>query len=126
MNGYISEVQLFEGFVGAFAAYVAYYILKRKFKSKNNAGIVAGLTFLISWVIRKIFVNNYSFLKSQSESNKITNFLTSYNKFAFIFILISSSIAYYTAIKKIYYYYIVIYVLFVCLFLNLIIHSRGT
>lgn len=119
MDGYISEVQMFEGFVGAFAAYIAFYLLRRNYKSKN-IGIVAGLTFLISWVFRKIFVNNYSFLKKQSETKKITRFLTSYNKYAFLFLLCFTSLTYNTSLKKISNYHIVIYFIFIFVFLKMV------
>ena len=121
MEQYISQVQFFEGFVGAFAAFGSYHILKSKLKSKKNNDVVAALTFLISWIFRKVFVNVYLNLKKQNISSH--SFYRVYNLYTFFFIFLTSLMTYFIATKKIQLWYITIYVLFVLSFINLVCNS---
>ena len=109
MNLPISDVQFIEGFVGAFAAVFCFYFLKKQLLLKNNVGIIGGLTFLISWTIRKMFVNTYVKYKAHSSLNETA---LSVNNLALAFAFFTGMAGYLTATKKINMSVFVIYFVF--------------
>ncbi len=62
---FITDAQFIEGFAGTFGQILSYYFFHDiVFKNKDkNLNIILGLSFLTTWLIRKIFMNLYNELK---------------------------------------------------------------
>ena len=59
---FLTDAQLIEGFAGAFGQIISYHFFNDiVFKNNDlkNLNIVLGLSFLTTWIIRKIFMNIY-------------------------------------------------------------------
>lgn len=61
----INDNEYFEGFVGALGTIVSYFVFRQLFDENKNMGIVLGLTFISTWIIRKIGMNLYKDLKDE-------------------------------------------------------------
>ena len=61
----INDNEYFEGFVGALGTIVSYFVFRQLFDENKNMGIVLGLTFISTWIIRKIGMNIYKDLKDE-------------------------------------------------------------
>ena len=66
----LTDEQYFEGFVGALGTIVSFYIFRRLFDLNNNLGIVLGLTFISTWLIRKMGMSIYYHMKQELKIKK--------------------------------------------------------
>ena len=74
LNEYITDVQYFEGFVGAFGTILSFAYFRRISKLKNIS-VVIGLSFLVTWILRKILMNIYVKLRNDSVNKYNVNIL---------------------------------------------------
>lgn len=61
----LTEVEYFEGFVGALGTMISFFIFRQMFDLNNNMGIVLGLTFISTWLMRKIGMSVYFHMKEE-------------------------------------------------------------
>ena len=66
----LNDEQYFEGFVGALGTIVSFFVFRQLFDLNNNMGIVLGLTFISTWLIRKMGMNIYYHMKEELQINK--------------------------------------------------------
>lgn len=67
----LNDEQYFEGFVGALGTIVSFFVFRQLFDlNNNNMGIVLGLTFISTWLIRKMGMNIYHHLKEELKIKK--------------------------------------------------------
>jgi phosphatidylserine synthase len=112
MNEYITDIQYFEGFVGGFGSLFSFIFFQKVLKLQNISSIV-GLSFLTTWILRKVLMNIYIKLKNK-KANKYN--IKSVNLYIISIILISSLLAYIYAIKNISYLSVFVYALFILFF----------
>lgn len=139
---FLTDAQFIEGFAGAFGQILSYHFFHDiVFKDSNkNLNIILGLSFLTTWLFRKIFMNLYSEIKlnlnmglfyspSFLDYKKTTETDKNINRRKFfigilIFFIILSLLGNYTAYNPINSQSIYIFVGFVILYYLIIFHSR--
>jgi len=119
LNEYITDVQYFEGFVGAFGTIVSFIYFHRVLKLKNLS-VIVGLSFLMTWILRKVLMNVYVKLKNDN-GNKynvkiLKNDMKGVNLYIIFIILATSVLVYNVALKKISYLSKLVYVFFIAFF----------
>ena len=119
MNEYITDVQYFEGFIGAFGTIISFTYFRRVLKLKNMS-VVVGLSFLMTWIIRKLLMNIYVKLRNDSENKYNVNILNNKTKgvnlYIIFIILLTSVLVYNVALKKISHISKLVYVFFIVFF----------
>lgn len=119
LKEYITDVQYFEGFVGAFGAIISFVYLRRVLKL-NNMSVVVGLSFLITWILRKSLMNLYVKLRNDSENkynvNIMNNEMKGVNLYILFIIFVTSLLVYTVALKKISYVSKLVYAFFISFF----------
>lgn len=119
LNEYITDVQYFEGFIGAFGTILSFIYFRRVLKLKNIS-VVVGLSFLMTWILRKLLMNLYVKLRNDSENkynvNIMNNEMKGVNLYILFIILITSALVYNVALKKISYVSKLVYVFFIAFF----------
>ena len=120
LNEYITDVQYFEGFIGAFGTILSFIYFRRVLKLKNMS-VVVGLSFLMTWILRKSLMNVYVKLRNDNENkynvNIMNNEMKGVNLYILFIILITSALVYNVALKKISYVSKLVYVFFIAFFL---------
>ena len=119
MNEYITDVQYFEGFIGAFGTIISFVFFRRVLSIKNMS-IIVGLSFLMTWILRKVLMNYYVKLKNDN-TNKYNvsignNYIKGINIYILFIFLLTSILVYNVALKKISYMSKLVYVFFVAFF----------
>ena len=120
MNEYITDVQYFEGFVGAFGTILSFTFFQRTLKLKNMS-VIIGLSFLMTWILRKVLMNIYTKIDKEN-TNKYDLSIGNYNvkginMYILLIILFTSILVYNIALKKISYMSKLVYVFFIAFFL---------
>jgi hypothetical protein len=119
LNEYITDVQYFEGFIGAFGSILSFIYFRRVLKLKNMS-VVVGLSFLMTWILRKSLMNIYVKLLKDSENkynvNIMNNNVKGVNLYILFIILVTSVLVYTVALKKISYISKLLYVFFIAFF----------
>jgi hypothetical protein len=119
LNEYITDVQYFEGFIGAFGSILSYTYFRRVLKLKNMS-VVVGLSFLMTWILRKSLMNVYLKLRNDNENkynvNIMNNEMKGVNLYILFIILVTSVLVYNVALKKISYVSKLVYVFFIAFF----------
>lgn len=119
LNEYITDVQYFEGFVGAFGTILSFIYFRRVLKLKNMS-VVVGLSFLMTWILRKSLMNVYVKLRNDNENkynvNIMNNEMKGVNLYILFIILVTSVLVYNVALKKISYVSKLVYVFFIAFF----------
>ena len=119
LNEYITDVQYFEGFVGAFGTILSFIYFRRVLKLKNMS-VVVGLSFLTTWILRKSLMNVYIKLRNDNENkynvNIMNNEMKGVNLYILFIILVTSVLVYNVALKKISYVSKLVYVFFIAFF----------
>lgn len=119
LNEYITDVQYFEGFIGAFGTILSFIYFRRVLKLKNMS-VVVGLSFLMTWILRKSLMNIYVKLRNDNENkynvNIMNNEMKGVNLFILFIILVTSVLVYNVALKKISYVSKLVYVFFIAFF----------
>ena len=119
LNEYITDVQYFEGFVGAFGTILSFIYFRRVLKLKNMS-VVVGLSFLMTWILRKLLMNVYVKLRNDNENkynvNIMNNEMKGVNLYILFIILVTSVLVYNVALKKISYLSKLVYVFFIAFF----------
>jgi len=70
----LNDNQYFEGFVGALGTMVSFFVFRKIFDLNTNMGIVLGLTFISTWLIRKMGMSiYYQVKKNLKQENKSLN-----------------------------------------------------
>lgn len=119
LSEYITDVQYFEGFIGAFGTILSFIYFRRVLKLKNMS-VVVGLSFLMTWILRKSLMNFYVKLRNDNENkyniNIMNNEMKGVNLYILFIILVTSVLVYNVALKKISYVSKLIYVFFIAFF----------
>ena len=119
LNEYITDVQYFEGFIGAFGTILSFIYFRRVLKLKNIS-VVVGLSFLMTWILRKSLMNVYVKLRNDNENkynvNIMNNEMKGVNLYILFIILVTSVLVYNVALKKISYVSKLVYVFFIAFF----------
>jgi hypothetical protein len=119
VNEYITDVQYFEGFIGAFGTIFSFIYFRRVLKLKNMS-VVVGLSFLMTWILRKSLINVYIKLINNNENkynvNIMNNEMKGVNLYILFIILVTSVLVYNVALKKISYVSKLVYVFFIAFF----------
>ena len=119
LNEYITDVQYFEGFIGAFGTILSFIYFRRVLKLRNMS-VVVGLSFLMTWILRKSLMNVYVKLRNDSENkynvNIMNNEMKGVNLYILFIILVTSALVYNVALKKISYVSKLVYVFFIAFF----------
>lgn len=119
LNEYITDVQYFEGFVGAFGTILSFIYFRRVLKLKNMS-VIVGLSFLMTWILRKVLMNIYVKLRNDNENkynvNIMNNEMKGVNLYILFIILVTSVLVYNVALKKISYVSKLVYVFFIAFF----------
>lgn len=119
LNEYITDVQYFEGFVGAFGTILSFIYFRRVLKLKNMS-VVIGLSFLMTWILRKSLMNVYVKLRNDNENkyniNIMNNEMKGVNLYIIFIISVTSALVYNVALKKISYVSKLVYVFFIAFF----------
>lgn len=119
LNEYITDVQYFEGFIGAFGTILSFIFFRRVLKLKNMS-VVVGLSFLMTWILRKSLINVYVKLRNDSENkynvNIMNNEMKGVNLYILFIILVTTALVYNVALKKISYVSKLVYVFFIAFF----------
>jgi hypothetical protein len=119
VNEYITDVQYFEGFIGAFGTILSFIYFRRVLKLKNMS-VVVGLSFLMTWILRKSLMNVYIKLRNNNENkynvNIMNNEMKGVNLYILFIILVTSVLVYNVALKKISYVSKLVYVFFIAFF----------
>jgi len=119
LNEYITDVQYFEGFIGAFGTILSFIYFRRVLKLKNMS-VVVGLSFLMTWILRKSLMNVYVKLRNDNENkynvNIMNNEMKGVNLYILFIILVTSALVYNVALKKISYVSKLVYVFFIAFF----------
>ena len=66
----LNDEQYFEGFVGALGTMISFFVFRQLFDLNNNMGIVLGLTFISTWLIRKMSMSIYFHVKEELKIKK--------------------------------------------------------
>ena len=66
----LNDEQYFEGFVGALGTMISFFVFRQLFDLNNNMGIVLGLTFISTWLIRKMSMSIYFHMKEELKIKK--------------------------------------------------------
>tara|TARA_B100000035_G_scaffold195868_1_gene167298 strand:- start:339 stop:776 length:438 start_codon:yes stop_codon:yes gene_type:complete len=61
----LRDKEYFEGFVGAFGTMISFFVFRQIFDLNQNMGIVLGLTFISTWLIRKMGMNIFNHVKQE-------------------------------------------------------------
>ena len=70
----LNDNQYFEGFVGALGTMISFFVFRNFFDLNTNMGIVLGLTFISTWLIRKMGMSIYDQIKKNlKQENKSLN-----------------------------------------------------
>jgi len=119
LNEYITDVQYFEGFIGAFGTILSFIYFRRVLKLKNMS-VIVGLSFLMTWILRKSLMNIYVKLRNDNENkynvNIMNNEMKGVNLYILFIILVTSVLVYNVALKKISYVSKLVYVFFIAFF----------
>jgi len=119
LNEYITDVQYFEGFIGAFGTILSFIYFRRVLKLKNMS-VVVSLSFLMTWILRKSLMNVYVKLRNDNENkynvNIMNNEMKGVNLYILFIILVTSALVYNVALKKISYVSKLVYVFFIAFF----------
>lgn len=119
LKEYISDVQYFEGFIGAFGTIISFIFFNQVLKL-NNTSVIVSLTFLMTWILRKFLMNIYIKLKNDYENKYnvyiLHNKIKGVDLYTFFIFLITSVLMYNTALKKISYVSKLVYVFFILFF----------
>jgi len=119
LNEYITDVQYFEGFIGAFGTILSFIYFRRVLKLRNMS-VVVGLSFLMTWILRKSLMNLYVNLRNDTENkynvNIMNNEMKGVNLYILFIILVTSVLVYNVALKKISYVSKLVYVFFIAFF----------
>lgn len=119
LNEYITDVQYFEGFIGAFGTILSFIYFRRVLKLKNMS-VIVGLSFLMTWILRKVLMNIYVKLRNDNENkynvNIMNNEMKGVNLYILFIILVTSVLVYNVALKKISYVSKLVYVFFIAFF----------
>jgi hypothetical protein len=119
LNEYITDVQYFEGFIGAFGSILSYTYFRRVLKLKNMS-VVVGLSFLMTWILRKSLMNVYLKLindsKNKYDVNIMNNNVKGVNLYILFIILVTSGLVYNVTLKKISYVSKLVYLFFIAFF----------
>ena len=119
LNEYITDVQYFEGFIGAFGTILSFIYFRRVLKLRNMS-VVVGLSFLMTWILRKSLMNLYIKLRNDTENkynvNIMNNEMKGVNLYILFIILVTSALVYNVALKKISYVSKLVYVFFIAFF----------
>lgn len=119
LNEYITDVQYFEGFIGAFGTILSFIYFRRVLKLKNMS-VVVSLSFLMTWILRKSLMNVYVKLRNDNENkynvNIMNNEMKGVNLYILFIILVTSVLVYNVALKKISYVSKLVYVFFIAFF----------
>jgi hypothetical protein len=119
LNEYITDVQYFEGFIGAFGTILSFIYFRRVLKLRNMS-VVVGLSFLMTWILRKSLMNLYVNLRNDTENkynvNIMNNEMKGVNLYILFIILMTSVLVYNVALKKISYVSKLVYVFFIAFF----------
>jgi hypothetical protein len=119
LNEYITDVQYFEGFIGAFGTIISFIFFHRVLKLKNMS-VIVGLSFLITWILRKILMNVYVKLRNGNENkyniNIMNNEIKGVNLYILFIIFVTCALVYKVALKKISYVSKLVYVFFISFF----------
>lgn len=119
LNEYITDVQYFEGFIGAFGTILSFIYFRRVLKLRNMS-VVVGLSFLMTWILRKSLMNLYIKLRNDTENkynvNIMNNEMKGVNLYILFIILVTSVLVYNVALKKISYVSKLVYVFFIAFF----------
>jgi len=119
LNEYITDVQYFEGFIGAFGTILSFIYFRRVLKLKNMS-VIVGLSFLMTWILRKSLMNIYVKLRNDNENkynvNIMNNEMKGVNLYILFIILVTSALVYNVALKKISYVSKLVYVFFIAFF----------
>lgn len=115
MNSLISDIEYFEGFIGAFGTLIS-FIFFRNILQLNNLGIIMSLSFFTTWLLRRICVSLYKELKYNGHKYDFDVFnmrIKGTNLYTQLIILCSIIFAYFTSKKKISYVSIIMYLFFI-------------
>ena len=121
INEYITDVQYFEGFIGAFGTIFTFIFFRRILKLKNMS-IIVGLSFMTTWILRKSLMNIYKKLQTNDENENEYNVFIFNNEFKGVnlyilfIILVTTGLAYTVSLKKISHISILIYLFFITFF----------
>lgn len=63
----LRDKEYFEGFVGAFGTMISFFVFRQLFDLSENMGVVLGLTFISTWIIRKMGMNVFNHVKKELE-----------------------------------------------------------
>ena len=74
----LNDNQYFEGFMGALGTMVSFFVFRKIFDLNTNMGIVLGLTFISTWLIRKMGMSIYYQVKKNLKQENKTIILTDY------------------------------------------------
>ena len=76
----LNDNQYFEGFMGALGTMVSFFVFRKIFDLNTNMGIVLGLTFISTWLIRKMGMSIYYQVKKDlKQENKTLNISNYFN-----------------------------------------------
>lgn len=119
LNEYITDIQYFEGFIGAFGTILSFTYFRRVLKLKNMS-VIVGLSFLMTWILRKSLMNIYVKLRNDSGNkynvNIMNNQVKGVNLYILFIIFVTSALVYNVALKKISYVSKLVYVFFIAFF----------
>jgi hypothetical protein len=74
----LDDNQYFEGFMGALGTMVSFFVFRKIFDLSTNMGIVLGLTFISTWLIRKMGMSIYYQVKKDLKQKNKTLFVSNY------------------------------------------------
>lgn len=119
LNEYITDIQYFEGFIGAFGTILSFTYFRRVLKLKNMS-VIVGLSFLMTWILRKSLMNIYIKLMNDSENkynvNIMNNQVKGVNLYILFILLVTSVLVHNVALKKISHISKLIYAFFIAFF----------
>lgn len=119
INEYITDVQYFEGFVGAFGTILSFVYFRQILKLKNMS-VVVGLSFLMTWILRKFLMNIYLKLRNDKVNKYnvkiMNNEIKGVNIYILLIILLTSVLTYNVVLKKISYVSKFVYLFFIAFF----------
>lgn len=74
----LDDNQYFEGFMGALGTMVSFFVFRKIFDLSTNMGIVLGLTFISTWLIRKMGMSIYYQVKKDLKQKNKTLIVSNY------------------------------------------------